>query len=123
MADNYARQGQTFRAEEKTGSIYTPVVDVGAHVRTYVDPPQTLTLTGTAQSLSVPAGATHADIYCVGGTSTAFCRYWHGSTNPTSTTGVKLYDRELLESADPSTFSAINSTGSCVLSVEFYKYV
>lgn len=122
MADNFTRQGQVFRAEDKS-SIWYPVVLAGAHVRTYKGV-QSLTLTSAAQALTVPSGAEFADIYCEGSSTTDFCRFWHGATDPTATVGVKLKDHEVIASADPSTFSAINGSGSgtCTLRVEYYAY-
>lgn len=120
MADDYVRQGQTFRAEDFS-SILFPVVLAGAHVRTYVGI-QSLTLTGSSQTLTVPSGATFADIYCEGAASTDYARTWHGGTAPTASVGVKLKDHEVLQTADPATFRAINSSGTCTLRVEYYKY-
>jgi hypothetical protein len=122
LADDYQRIGQTFRAEDFSGVLF-PVVLAGAHVRTYNTTTQTLTLTASAQTLTVPTGYTFADIYCEGSADTAYCRFWHGGATPTSASGVKLKDHEVLQSADPVTFRAINSSGTCILRVEYYKYV
>lgn len=122
---NFSRLGESYRAVDLVSSgVRTPVLLAGAHVRTYVDNPQTLTVTSSAQALTVPSGATFADIYCEGTASTDFVRFWHGSTNPTASVGQKLKDHEVIASADPSTFSVILGTGSgtCTLRVEFYKY-
>jgi hypothetical protein len=121
LADNYTRLAQSFRAEDKS-SVMFPVILAGAHVRTYVST-QTLVLTGTAQTLTVPSGAEFADIYCQGATANDIARFFHGGSVPTSSSGVKLKDHELISSADPATFRAINSTGSCTLFIEYYKYV
>ena len=120
MADDYSRQGQTFRAED-FGSILFPVVLAGAHVRTYVGT-QSLTLTGSSQPLTVPSGATFADIYCEGATTSDYARYWHAGSTPTSSAGVKLKDHEVIQTADPATFRALNGSGTCTLRVEYYKY-
>jgi hypothetical protein len=120
VADDYVRQGQTFRAEEFS-SVLFPVVLAGAHVRTYLGT-QSLALTGSSQTLTVPAGATFADVYCEGASSTDYARFWHGGSTPTSSVGVKLKDHEVIQTADPATFRAINSSGTCTLRVEFYKY-
>lgn len=123
MADNYTRQGQTFRAEDFSNVIF-PVVLVGTHVRTYSASPQTLVVSATVQTLTVPAGFTHADIYAQGSAATDFCRYFHGGGIPTGTSGVKLGDHELIASADPSTFRVIQGSGggNITLFVEFYRY-
>lgn len=124
MADNYVRQSETFRAKDVSG-IKSPVVLAGGHARTYKSPAQSLVATGaSAVSLSVPAGATHADIVMEGAATTDFVRYWHGATDPTSTVGVKLMDGEVLMSADPSTVTFIKGStgGGGTLRVEFYAY-
>jgi hypothetical protein len=117
---DYQRQGQTFRAEDFSGILF-PVVLAGTHVRTYVGT-QNLTLTASAQTLTVPSGATHADIYAEGASTSDRCRYWHGGTVPTSSVGNRLGDHELISTADPATFRAINSVGNITLRVEYYKY-
>ena len=121
MADNYARGGQTFRSEDKS-SVQFPVVLAGAHVRTYYTP-QSITSSGTSQSLTVPSGAEFADIYCDSATDTDYVRFWHGSQAPTSSVGVKLKAHEVIQSADPSTFRFIAGSGTPTLRVEFYKYI
>lgn len=123
MADNFDRQSQTFRAEDKT-SVLFPVVLVGAQVRTYVGV-QSIASTGASLSLTVPAGGEFADIYNDSDTATDYVRYWHNSTAPTSTVGNKLKAHEIVQSADPATFRFITGNGSsaCTLRVEYYKYV
>lgn len=117
---NYTRQTQTFRSITVNG-IELPVIVVGAHQRTYKGV-QSLALTGTAATLTVPEGATHADIYCEGAASTDYCRYWHGSTDPTTSVGVKLKEHEQIATASPSNFRAIEVSGSITLRVEYYAY-
>ena len=120
---NYTRQGSSFRSIT-VGGVEIPTLVVGAHQRTYKGT-QSLTLTGTAQTLTVPSGATFADIYCEGTTAgTDFCRFWHGGSVPTSTVGVKLKDHEIVTTADPATFRALNGSGSgtCTLRIEYFAY-
>jgi hypothetical protein len=121
LADNYTRAGQSFRSEDKS-SVQFPVLLVGAHVRTYVGV-QTLVLTSSSQALTVPALAEFADIYCEGSSSLAVARFWHNGQVPTSSAGIRLKDHEVIQSADPSTFRAINETGTCTLRVEYYRYI
>jgi len=121
MADNYTRGAQTFRSEDKS-NIQFPVILVGAHVRTYTGI-ASYTSSGTAASLTaIPAGTEFADIYCDSSTDTDFVRFWHNSTNPTTTVGVKLKAHEVVQSADPATFRFIASSGTPTLRVEFYRY-
>jgi len=120
-SNNYTRQGDTYRANTSPAGGDFPATMVGALRRVY-DGVQTLTLTGTAQTLTVPSTATHADVYCAGGASTDFARYWHGGTAPTASVGMKLKDGELLETGDPDSLKAIIGSGSPVLSAEFYHY-
>lgn len=119
MANNYTRGSETFRSTE-VGGLHQPHVLVGAKQRTYKGV-QSLVLTTTAQSLTVPGTATHADIYMEGGAADYYCRYWHG-TAPTSTVGKKLKDHEEISSASPATFQAILASGTGTLRVEFYAY-
>lgn len=121
MADNYDRQSQTFRAEDKS-SVLFPVVLVGAQVRTYVGV-QSIASTSASQSLTVPSGAELADIYCDSGTDTDYVRYWHNSQAPTSSVGVKLKAHEVVQSADPATFRFIAGSGTPTLRVEYYQYI
>jgi len=99
------------------------ILSVGAHVRTYKGI-ESITVTGTAGILTVPLGATHADILAEGAASTDFIRYWHGGNNPTSTIGKKLKDHEEIISADPSSFRHIlgSGSGTVVLRIEYYAY-
>lgn len=124
MADNYVRQADTFRAKDK-GGIKSPVMLAGAHTRTYKGV-QSVAITDTSvHNLTVPTGADFAEITFEGAAATTdFCRYWHGATDPTATTGVKLVDGDTIVSADPLTFTAIKgSTGSGgTLRVEFFAY-
>lgn len=121
MADNYTRGGQSFRSEDKS-SVQFPVVLAGAHVRTYIGT-QSLTVTNTSQTLTVPSGAEFADIYVEGTSSTDFVRFWHGAT-PTAAVGQKAKDHEVISSASPSTFRAIlgSGSGTCTLRVDYYVY-
>lgn len=122
MADNYTRQQQSFRSEDKS-NVQFPVVLVGAHVRTYTGT-ASVTLTGTSQTLSsIPANTEFADIYCEGATANDYARFWHGGSTPTSSVGVKLKDHEVLQSADPATFRALNGSGTCTLRIEYYRYI
>lgn len=121
---NYSRQSETFRSTGagSAGSPFVPVVAVGEHQRSYLGV-QSLTLSASAQSLTVPSGATHAEIYCEGASTSDYCRFWPDGTNPTSSAGMKLKDDYTYPCASPSTFRAINSSGSCTLRVGYYQYV
>lgn len=113
---------------EKTGTagggqdIIAQVVLAGIQKRTYLGT-QVLNLSGTSQSLTVPAGvpAALADIYCEGAGTSDYARYWHGGSVPTASAGKKLKDHEELQSADPGTFQSIIGTGSPKLVVEYYS--
>ena len=122
MADDFVRQGETFRATE-VSSKKLPIFLAGAHARTYYTP-QSISASASSQSLTVPAGATHADIYAEGAASTDFVRCWHASQAPTSTVGVRLKDHEVMQSASPSTFRFIlgSGSGATTLRVEYYSY-
>lgn len=112
---------------EKTGTggngsdTVAQVVLAGVHKRVYVGT-QTLVLTGASQTLTVPGGipAVFADIYAEGATAADYARYWHGGTVPTSTVGKKLGDNNEIQSVDPSTFRALNGSGTITLRIEYY---
>lgn len=123
MADDYTRGTETFRAKEVAGKK-SPILLAGAHVRTYKGV-ESLAVTDTfVHTLTVPSGATHADIVMEGAADTDFVRFWHGPTNPTASVGVKLFNREAVATADPGSFSAIKgSTGAGgTLRIEYYAY-
>jgi hypothetical protein len=127
VSDNFqaldgANNPITVRSRDVGSGIQAQVTMAGEHTRVY-DGVQTLTLTTTAQSLTVPGSATHATIYCEGASGTDFARYWHG-TAPTATAGKKLKDHEEIASASPASFQAIIGTGggSPKLLVEYYHY-
>ena len=102
--------------------IALQVILAGEHERVH-DGIQSLTLSGTSQTLTVPGGATHALIYNEATTPASdFARYWHGATAPTSSVGKKLKDHEEIVSADPANFRVINGVGGGVLRVEYYHY-
>lgn len=102
--------------------VIAQVVLAGVHKRTYLGT-QNLALTGSAQSLTVPAGtpAAFGDIYSEGGTTNDYARYWHGGTTPTATNGKKLKDDQEIQSADPGSFSAIVGSGAVTLRIEYYS--
>jgi hypothetical protein len=123
MADDYTRQNEVFRAHE-VGGKKLPITVVGAHVRVYKGVESVVCTDTSVHNLTVPSGATFADIVMEGAAATDFVRFWHGSTNPTSSSGVKLFDGQSLATADPSTFTAIKGSigAGGTLRVEYYSY-
>ncbi len=117
---NYTRGGQTFKSTQVAG-VDIPGMLAGELTRVH-DGIQSLTLTTASQTLTVPAGATHALIYCDYAADTDEARYWHGATAPTSTVGKRLKAHEEISSAAPSVFRAIIGAGAPILRVEFYHY-
>jgi len=98
------------------------VMLAGEHERVH-DGIQSLTLSGSSQTLTVPGGATHALIYMEAtAPTTDFARYWHGATAPTASVGKKLKDHEEIVSADPANFRVIVGTGGGILRIEYYHY-
>lgn len=122
MADNFTRQNEIFRSKEISAGLHAPIMIVGAHTRSYVSGAESVSALTASKSLTVPSGATHADIYVEGSASTDYIRFWHDGSTPSSTVGMKAMDGEVIQSASPSTFKAINGSGTCVLRVEYYKY-
>ena len=79
---------------------------------------QTLTLTGTAQSLTVPAGTVWATI-CI---ETANARWRDDGTAPTATVGQPLTSGQCMQYSGPfSAFQMIAQTGSPVATVSYYR--
>lgn len=118
MADNYTRQGDTFRAEDLSG-VKFPTITSAPHARSYKGK-QVLTLTASAQSLSVASSALFAEITAEGSAPGDYCRYWHDGTSPSSSSGVKFVDGETILSCSPATFQAINSSGTVTLYIEYF---
>lgn len=119
MADNYTRQGDTFRAEDLSG-IKFPTITAAPHARSYTGK-QELTLTGSSQTLTVAGSALFAEITAEGASPGDYCRYWHDGSTPSSSSGVKLVDGETIISYSPATFKAINSSGTVTLRVEYFN--
>jgi hypothetical protein len=126
MSDNFtviAGDGlpRTMRFVELAGSIYSQVIVAGENVRVF-DGVQSLVLTGSAQALTVPSGATHCLIYAEGATSADYARYWQTGATPTSGAGKKLKDHEEIACASPANFKGINGSGTTTLRIEYYHY-
>lgn len=78
---------------------------------------QTLTLTGTAQFLTVPAGTVWATL-CL---ETANARWRDDGTAPTATVGMPLTTGQCMQYAGPlSAVQFIAQTGSPVLTISYY---
>ncbi len=87
---------------------------------------QTLTLSGTAQALTVPTGAIYADMMPEGtaGTNNACLRYRDDGTAPTAAVGFPLAPLQGVfgYSGALSALKFINATGAtCTVTVNFYK--
>lgn len=103
--------------------VIAQVVVASEHVRIY-DGHESLTLTGTSQGFAdKPAASTHATIYAEGATANDYARYWEDTVDaaPTSSVG-KLKDHEEIASASPSTFRALNGSGTVTLRISYYHY-
>lgn len=113
---------KTFRSEAAAGGQEFPASVVGSLPRVYKGV-QSLTLSASSQSLTVPSGATHADIsFEATDPANDFARYWHGATAPTAAAGHKLKDDQMISSAAPAVFKAIVGVGGGTLRVEYYAY-
>ena len=123
MTDDYARQGETFRAHE-VNVKKLPIMVVGAHARTFKGVESVACTDASVHSLSPPAGTLFSEITMEGAATTDYVRYWHTGTDPTSTVGVKLFDGQVMVSGDPASFTAIKgSTGAGgTLRVEHFAF-
>jgi hypothetical protein len=119
----YTRQNEVFAAKGSgsSGDAYIPEIVVGAMQRVY-DGVQSLSVTGSSQSLTVPGTATHAEIVCEGSAATDYVRFWPHATTPSSTVGMKLFDGQVYESAAPSSFRVVNGSGTSTLRIAYYHY-
>lgn len=80
---------------------------------------QQITLTGTAQTLTVPAGAAGAYFYV----ETAAARYRDDGTAPTTSSGMPIpINGTLFYSGNLSGIQFIAQTGSPVLNVLYYRF-
>ena len=120
---NYTRQNEVFgsKGAGSSGDPYIPDVLVGAKTRTY-DGVQSLTVTTSSQSLTVPGSATHAEIVCEGASTSDYVRFWPHATAPTSSVGMKLFDGQVYDCAAPSSFRVINGSGTNTLRIAYYHY-
>jgi hypothetical protein len=79
---------------------------------------QTLTLTGTAQSLTVPAGTVWATI-CI---EVSAARWRDDGTAPTATVGQPLTAGQCMQYAGPfGALQLIAQSGSPVITVSYYR--
>lgn len=116
----------SMRMKEISSDLLAPIVLAGEHVRNYLGV-ETLSIGASVSTLTVPAGATHAEVYCDNTAasldSTSYVRYWHG-TNPSATVGKRLFHNESIPTAQPSQFRATNGSGSGnTLRIEYYQYL
>lgn len=79
---------------------------------------QTLTLTGSAQTLTVPAGTVWATI-CL---EVSNARWRDDGTAPTASVGVPLTAGQCMQYAGPfGQFQAIAQSGSPVMTIAYYR--
>lgn len=88
MADDHARQGETFRAPEFAGKKI-PANVVVTMTTTVLAGNQTLSVvTGSDTTLTVPSGATRALMTVDGGGGDI--RYWEDGTSPSTSAGLLI---------------------------------
>lgn len=113
------------RMKEISSDLLAPIVFAGEHVRSY-DGIETISIGASVSTLTVPSGATHADVYldttAATMDSSSYVRYWHG-TNPSSSVGVRLFHNEQFSTAQPSQLRVTNGSGTgATLRVNYYHY-
>lgn len=122
MADNaLSVNGVTVRSKDVGSGVQAEIVLAGAHVRTY-DGIQSLSLSGSSQSLTVPGSSTHAEIIAESATSTDYARFWPDGTAPTASVGMQLAPGQAYDCASPSTFKVIVGAGTLTLRIAYYHY-
>ena len=119
MADNYSRQGETFRAPE-TGGIKIPANLVITMTPTILSGNQTSSIT-TASSISVPTGATHALMTVDEGGGNI--RYWEDGTAPTTSAGLLVPAGGAAELTNLANVKLISTSGTTVVNISYRKYV
>ncbi len=108
------------------GSSSTSPTSVTAAPLTPLAAQQTLTLSGTAQALTIPATATTIDMMPEGtaGTNNACLRYRDDGTNPTAAVGFPLAPLQGVFGYKVTSLPIkfINATGAtCTVTINFYK--
>ena len=118
MADDYTRQGETFRAKELAG-VKFPANHVVTMIPTILSGNQTASVT-TASPLSVPAGATHALMTV--DTGGGDIRYWEDGTTPTTSAGLLVPAGGAAELTNLASVKLISTSGTTVVNISYRKY-
>ena len=122
MADDYSRQGETFRAPAFGGSIKFPANVVVTMVPTILSGNQTISVTTASDStLSVPTGATHA--LATVDTGGGDMRYWEDGSSPSTSAGLLVPAGGAAELTNLASVKMRSTTGTVAVNVSYRKYV
>ena len=118
MADDYIRQGETFRAPE-LASKKIPANMVITMIPTIVSGNLTYSVT-TSSPITVPSGATHALLTVdIGGGD---IRYWEDGSTPTTSAGLLVPAGGAAELTNLSNVRLISTAGTTAVNISFRKY-
>jgi hypothetical protein len=120
VADNYSRQGETFRALELE-SVKLPTVFVSTMLPTVLTGNQTISVaTGSDSTLTVPSGATHALLTV--DTGGGNIRYWEDGSSPSTTAGLLVPAGAAAELTNLGDVKMRATTGTVAVNVSYRKY-
>lgn len=122
MADNYGftpGTGASARSRNPSGTLHIPMVDVETAVPTVLAGFQNISVT-TAQSLTVPTGATHALVTV--DTGGGNLRFREDATSPTTSVGLLVQAGSAAEWTNLANIRIISTSGSTVINVSYRKY-
>ena len=119
MADNYTRQGTTFRAVDNS-SVYLPGVVVAPHMPTVVSGAQYAQTVGSGVfTMTVPSGATHALI----SVRNDAVHYVEDGSTPSSTNGIYLPNGFIGELPIPQALKFTRVATDAIIAISYRKYV
>lgn len=118
MADDYIRQGETFRAVELASKKF-PANHVVTMIPIVLSGNQTASIT-TASGITVPSGATHGLMTVDEGGGDI--RYWEDGTNPTTSQGLLVPAGQAAELTNLANVKLISTSGTAVVNISYRKY-
>ena len=118
MADDYTRQGETFRAPELATKKF-PANMVVTMAPIILTGNQSAAIT-TASGLTVPSGATHALMTV--DTGGGDIRYWEDGSTPTTASGLLVPAGGAAELTNLANVKVVSTSGTAPINVSYRKY-
>jgi hypothetical protein len=119
VADNYTRQGQTFRAIDNS-SVFLPIVGVvpGGLPIVVSGAQYAQTVTSSVFTQTVPSGATH----CLISVRNDAVHYTEDGTTPSATNGIYLPAGFIGELAIPQALKFFRVTSDAIVAISYRRY-